>query len=161
MRAGRSLQFSHRTLLGWVPNKQRSGPMGPAYFFLLLWLGQGKGVKSLGFKFLFWPVLMEAQDKAISYFLYAEPNLLRDLLSSPGGFSLLAGEGLSCAPASLGALSLCVCICVSVLVIQSCPNLCGPMDCSQPGSSVHGILQAKIMEWVAIPFSRGASRRRD
>ena len=43
-----------------------------------------------------------------------------------------------------------------VLVTQSCPTLCDPMDCSMPGSSVHGILQA-ILEWVAIPFSRGSS----
>ena len=40
---------------------------------------------------------------------------------------------------------------VKVLVIQSCPTLCDPMDCSPPGSSVHGILQARILEWVAIP----------
>ena len=37
---------------------------------------------------------------------------------------------------------------------QSCPTLCNPMDCSLPGSSVHGILQARILEWVAIAFSR-------
>ena len=37
---------------------------------------------------------------------------------------------------------------------QSCPTLCDPMDCSSPGSSVHGISQARILEWVAIPFSR-------
>ena len=37
------------------------------------------------------------------------------------------------------------------LVSQSCPALCDPMDCSLPGSSVHGILQARILEWVAIP----------
>ena len=42
-------------------------------------------------------------------------------------------------------------------VAQSCPTLCDPMDCSPPGSSVHGILQARILEWVAIPFSRGSS----
>ena len=42
-------------------------------------------------------------------------------------------------------------------VTQSCPTLCNPMDCSLPGSSVHRILQARIMEWVAIPFSRGSS----
>ena len=41
----------------------------------------------------------------------------------------------------------------SVLVIQSCPTLCDPMDCNPPGSSVHGILQARILEWVAISFS--------
>ena len=39
---------------------------------------------------------------------------------------------------------------VKVLVIQMCPTLCHPMDCSPPGSSVHGILQARILEWVAI-----------
>ena len=39
--------------------------------------------------------------------------------------------------------------------------LCDPMDCSPPGSSVHGILQARILEWVAIPFSRGSSQPRD
>ena len=41
-----------------------------------------------------------------------------------------------------------------MLVAQSCLNLCDPMDCSLPGSSVHRILQARILEWVAIPFSR-------
>ena len=40
---------------------------------------------------------------------------------------------------------------------QSWPTLCYPMDCSAPGSSAHGILQARILEWVAIPFSRGFS----
>ena len=44
---------------------------------------------------------------------------------------------------------------------QLCPTLCNPMDCSLPGSSVRGILQAKIPEWVAIPFSRGSSQPRD
>ena len=46
---------------------------------------------------------------------------------------------------------------VKVLVTQSCPTLCDPMDWRPPGSSVHGILQARILEWVAIPFSRGSS----
>ena len=43
---------------------------------------------------------------------------------------------------------------VKMLVAQSCPTLCDPIDCSLPGSSVHGILQARILEWVAIAFSR-------
>ena len=43
---------------------------------------------------------------------------------------------------------------VKVLVTQSCSTLCHPMDCSPPGSYVHGILQARKQEWVAIPFSR-------
>ena len=43
---------------------------------------------------------------------------------------------------------------VCVLITQLCPTLCDPMDCSPPGSSVHGILQARILVWMAIPFSR-------
>ena len=43
------------------------------------------------------------------------------------------------------------------LVAKSCPTLWHPMDCSLTGSSVHGILQARILEWVAISFSRGSS----
>ena len=46
-------------------------------------------------------------------------------------------------------------------VAQSCPTLCNPMDSSQPGSSIHGIFQARILEWIAISFSRGSSRPRD
>ena len=42
-------------------------------------------------------------------------------------------------------------------VTQSCPTLCDPMDCSLPGSSVHGIFQAIVLEWIAISFSRGSS----
>ena len=48
-----------------------------------------------------------------------------------------------------------------VIVTQSCPTLCDPTDCSLPGSSVHGILQARILEWIAIPFSRRTSQPRD
>ena len=40
---------------------------------------------------------------------------------------------------------------LQVLVTQSCPTLCDPMDCNPPDSSIHGILQAIILEWVAIP----------
>ena len=46
----------------------------------------------------------------------------------------------------------------SVLVTQSCLTLCDPMDCGPPGSSAHGILQARILEWAAMLFSRGSSR---
>ena len=46
---------------------------------------------------------------------------------------------------------------VKVLVTQLCPTFCNPTDCNPPGSSVHGILQARIPEWVAVPFSRGSS----
>ena len=46
-------------------------------------------------------------------------------------------------------------------VNQSCPTLCTPVDCSLLGCSVHGILQARVLEWIAISFSRGSSRPRD
>ena len=45
-------------------------------------------------------------------------------------------------------------------VVQSYPTLCDPMDCSLPGSSVHGIFQARVLEWVAISFSRGSAQPR-
>ena len=51
-----------------------------------------------------------------------------------------------------------MCVC---LFAQSCLNLCDPMDCSPPGFSVHGILQARILEWGAMPSSRGSSQPRD
>ena len=50
---------------------------------------------------------------------------------------------------------------VKVLVAQLCPALCNPMDCSLPGSSVHGVLQARLLEWVAMPSARGSSQPRD
>ena len=71
---------------------------------------------------------------------------------------------------------LCVCVCVEIdryrfikcvhiynhfldthLRAQLCPTLCNPVDCSLPNSSVRGILQARILEWIAISFSRGSS----
>ena len=48
-----------------------------------------------------------------------------------------------------------------LLVPQSCPTLCDPGDCSPPGSSIHGISQARILEWVVIAFSRGSFRPKD
>ena len=46
-------------------------------------------------------------------------------------------------------------------ITQSCPTLCDPMDCSLPGSSIHGIFQARVLEWGAIAFSKGSSWLRD
>ena len=60
---------------------------------------------------------------------------------------------------------VCVCVCVFVgaggLVAKSCLTFCDPMDCSPPGSSVHGILQARILEQFAIPSSRESPQPRD
>ena len=52
-------------------------------------------------------------------------------------------------------------VAMGVLVAQLCQTLCDPKDCIPPGSSVHGILQARILEWVAMSFSRGSSQLRD
>ena len=87
----------------------------------------------------------------------------------------LMSEGMvSCSPSGNGGVSGCSCYvvikyfatilfhgCVLAKSLQSCQTLCDPMDCSPPGSSVHGILQARISEWVAISFSRRSSQTRD
>ena len=52
-------------------------------------------------------------------------------------------------------------VCVCAKLLQLCVTVCDPVDCSPPGSSVHRILQAKILEWVAIHFSRGSSLPKD
>ena len=58
-------------------------------------------------------------------------------------------------------MCVCVCVCVCMLVPQSCPTLWDSMNYSLPGSSVHGILQARTLDLVAIPFSRESSQPRD
>ena len=54
-----------------------------------------------------------------------------------------------------------VCVCARALVAQLCLTFCNPLDCRLPSSSVHGILQARMLEWIAIPFSRASSWPRD
>ena len=51
--------------------------------------------------------------------------------------------------------------CLSSEVAQLCLTLHDPMDCGPPGSSIHGIFQARVLEWVAVSFSRGSSQPRD
>ena len=51
--------------------------------------------------------------------------------------------------------------CIPAKSLQSCLTLCNPMDCCLPGSSVGGIIQANMLEWVAMPSSRGSFRSRD
>ena len=71
----------------------------------------------------------------------------------PGGLSLPGPRGAHLVPTWHSSLNSCV----HVQPLQLCPTLCNPMTCSPPGSSVYGILQARILEWVAISSSRGAS----
>ena len=70
----------------------------------------------------------------------------------------------------LGRTDTCICMAESLWLLvgygesevaQSCTTLCDPIDCSLPGSSVHSIFQARVLEWVAISFSRGSSRLGD
>ena len=74
--------------------------------------------------------------------------------------NLRSGSGLFTGTDPMWLLSASWMVCVS-LVAQACPTLCNPMDCSLPGSSVHGVFQARILEWVAIFSSRGSSLSRD
>ena len=73
--------------------------------------------------------------------------------SSPWGFTNSTPSPAENPPVTPQCVSACS-------VTQSRQTLCSPMNCSQPGSSVHGVLQARILEWVAIPFSRGSSQSR-
>ena len=52
-------------------------------------------------------------------------------------------------------------VCMHAKLLRSCPTLCDSMDCSPPGSSVHGILRARMLEWVSMPSSRESSGPRD
>ena len=61
----------------------------------------------------------------------------------------------------MGSSPVLICQKLKVKVVQSCPTLCDPMDCNLPGSSVPGILQARTVEWVAVPFSMGSFQPRD
>ena len=88
----------------------------------------------------------------------------RKLFFVDGGLSLLPASRDPSSPFSLksfAVLTLLFCVCKLYSVAWSCPALCDPMDCSPPGSSVRGILQARRLEWVAISSSRGSSRPRD
>ena len=62
---------------------------------------------------------------------------------------------LPCSLALCLLLTLLLCLCAQLLYLY--PTLCDPTDCSLPGSSVHGILKARILEWIVMPFSRGSS----
>ena len=73
--------------------------------------------------------------------------------SVPSGYQYL----LHCRAQNYGGLKAqCLSVCMCAQPLQSCPTLCNPMDSTLQGSSAHGILQARTLEWVAVPFSRGS-----
>ena len=71
---------------------------------------------------------------------------------------IYTAESLCCPPV---CVCICVCVCVHILICSVVSNSGTPMDCSPPDSSVHGISQARILEWVAISDFNGSSRPRD
>ena len=87
------------------------------------------------------------------------PNLLQlvNLLGVPAGHT----EGIHQLPAEGRETSIYFLFTLWSEVAQSCVTLCSPMDCSLPGSSIHGIFQARVLEWVAISFSSGSPQPRD
>ena len=99
---------------------------------------------------------------SLGFFLFLAPSLTLLAGSLSLTWILYAGTPQSSILNNLFSIStFSVCVCVCARVSQSCPTLCDPMDCSPPHSSIQGILQARILEWVAIPFSKGSSQPRD
>ena len=107
----------------------------------------------------------------LNYFLYSENSQGRTLIDfvwirySPVSQSTVTRKGMV-----LTELAACTRttqlewgrgVCMHAMSLQSSSTLCDPIDYSLPGSSVHGIFQARILEWVAISFSRGSSQSRD
>ena len=80
---------------------------------------------------------------------------------SPGCLHLLMLMPTGCRSPRGRATLHSVGLCVRAKSLQLCLTLCNPMDCSPPGSSVHGVLQARILEWVAMPSSSRSSQPRD
>ena len=68
---------------------------------------------------------------------------------------------IKCCGGLRSTLDLRTTVCMHAESLLLCPNLCGPMDCSPPASSVHGVLWARIPEWVVVPFSKRSSQSRD
>ena len=108
--------------------------------------------------------------RTVSSFVLPQPSLLHlleALLSWPSGYlwtGICTAFAVCFVVLSFYCVRTCVCVCVCVCVCsvtQSHPTLCDPMDRSPPGSSVHRILQATVLERVAVSSSRGSSRPRD
>ena len=102
-----------------------------------------------------------AEEKRKVQRVMISPRPRSGVAAEPSGktqVSSLMGEDTVCGPGSILCASLLTCWFAQLL---SRVRLCEPRNCSPPGSSVHGISQARILEWVAISFSRGSSQPRD
>ena len=90
--------------------------------------------------------------------IYTEPEILNTAMTEHHRLDFTCGWSLCFwFWANILIESLVFTRCVHAKSLQSCPTLCDPMDCRLPGSFVHGVFQARILEWVAISFSRGTS----
>ena len=141
---------------GWraPPGREGSRVSGSQQFSLLARASREEGAL---------PCLSEGKDGAAGGRTWGKETVFRaEVMGVPGGCGVLTNFPLR--PVFFlihkmgdeGTVSY-----VRAKSLQSCLTLCNPMDCSLPGSSVHGILQARVLEWVAMPSSRGSSRPRD
>ena len=99
-------------------------------------------------------------DPVYSSSSFPSGNILHTYSTVSGTLTLIQSAHLIHVSPVLHVL-ICLCVFRMNVFTQSCPTLCDPMDCSPPGSSVYGIFQARVLEWVAISFSRGSSQPRD
>ena len=133
-----------------IPATPKSGVEVCALQLPLLrsWLLSGQNI------LLLWP------PASLTFTGLISSNLFCSSILNPGDLraSLLVPKSII---SSFFMSSIISCTCVCVCYAQPCPTLCNLMDYSPPGSSVHGILQARILQWVPIPFSRGSSQPRD
>ena len=149
---GLRLRWQENTLMGFYPPKRRPPPT-PRCHPAQVWRSSALSRWSRAIFFLLLPSCpgREAGWDACRAHLQMRPRMG---IVSCSGPQLLSGTSASLLFAeALGTQER--------EVTQSCPTLCEPKDCSLPGSSVHGIFQARVLEWVAISFSRGSSQPRD
>ena len=120
--------------------------------FTTPWIAAYQAPPSMGFsRQAYWSgVPLPSPFKSLSFYIFP-PWILTKLLSLNKSKFVWTTHVFS-------ILYTCAGLC---LIAQSCPTLCNPIDCSPPGSSVYGIFQARILEWVAISFSGGSSCPRD
>ena len=85
--------------------------------------------------------------------MYAVGSVSQENLTNASTLEMLSDSVFSFSPSQLHPLNPCV---LRAKLLQLCPTFCSPMGCNLPGSSVHGISQARILEWVAMPTSRGS-----
>ena len=97
-------------------------------------------------------------DLCVASLGFSGVSVVKNLPANAGDMGSIPGSGRFPGERNGSALQF---SCLKVLVTQLYPTLCNHMDCSPPDFSVHGILQARILEWVAISFSRGSSLPRD